>query len=39
MAKVIGFYVPQTFRKPLKWARQEQLGRVIAFCSLTKKSA
>ena len=39
MAKVIEFYVPKNFRKPLKWAPQLQLGRVIEFCSLTKKSA
>jgi hypothetical protein len=39
MAKVIEFYIPKNFRKPLKWAPQLQLGRVIEFCSLTKKSA
>jgi hypothetical protein len=39
MAKVIEFYVPKNFRKPLKWAPQLQLGRVIEFCSLTNKSA
>ena len=39
MAKVIEFYVPKNFRKPLKWAPQLQLGRVVEFCSLTKKSA
>jgi hypothetical protein len=39
MAKVIEFYVPRNFRKPLKWAPQLQLGRVIEFCSLSKKSA
>jgi hypothetical protein len=39
MAKVIEFYVPKNFRKPLKWAPQLQLGRVIEFCSLTRKSA
>jgi hypothetical protein len=39
MAKVIECYVPKNFRKPLKWAPQLQLGRVIEFCSLTKKSA
>ena len=39
MAKVIEFYVPKNFRKPLKWVPQLQLGRVFNFCSLTKKSA
>jgi hypothetical protein len=39
MMKVIEFYVPKNFRKPLKWAPQLQLGKVIEFCSLTKKSA
>ena len=31
--------VPKNFRKPLKWVPQLQLGRVIEFCSLAKKSA
>jgi hypothetical protein len=39
MAKVIEFYIPKNFRKPLKVAPQLQLGRVIEFCSLIKKSA
>ena len=39
MAKVIEFYVPKSFRKPLKWAPQPQCGKVIEFCSQTKKSA
>lgn len=39
MAKVIEFYVPKNFRKPLKWAPQLQSGKVIEFCSQTKKSA
>jgi hypothetical protein len=39
MAKVIEFYIPKYFWKPLMWASQLQLGRVIEFCSLTKKSA
>jgi hypothetical protein len=38
MAKVIEFYVPKSFRT-LKRVPQLQLGRVIEFCSLTKKSA
>ncbi len=39
MAKVIEFYLPKRFRKPLKWASQLQCGKVIEFCSQTKKSA
>ncbi len=37
MAKVIGFYVPKTFR--MARASQAQHGKVIEFCSRTKKSA
>jgi len=39
MAKVIEFYVPKNLRKPLKGAPQLQCGKVIEFCSQTKKSA
>jgi hypothetical protein len=39
MAKVIEFYVPKNFQKPLKWAPQLQCGKVIEFCLQTKKSA
>jgi hypothetical protein len=39
MAKVIEFWVPKNFRKPLKWRRPQQGGKVIEFCSQTKKSA
>jgi len=39
MAKVIEFYVPMKFRKPLKWAPQLQCGKVIEFCPQTTKSA
>ena len=39
MAEVIEFYVPKSFRKPLKWAPQPQSGKVIEFRSQTKKSA
>ena len=31
MAKVIEFYIPKNFRKPLKWATQPQRGEVIEF--------
>lgn len=39
MIKVIEFYVPKDFRKPLKWAPQLQCGKIIEFCPPTKKSA
>jgi hypothetical protein len=39
MAKVIEFYVPKNFRKPLKWVPRLQSGKVIEFCFHTKKSA
>jgi hypothetical protein len=39
MAKVIGFYIPKTFRKPLGAVAQPQLGKIIDFCPQTKRSA
>jgi len=39
MAKVIEFYLPKNFRKPMRWTPQVQCGKVIEFCSQTKKSA
>jgi hypothetical protein len=39
MAKVIEFYIPTNFRKPLRRSRQPQLGKLIEFCSQTKRSA
>jgi hypothetical protein len=39
MAKVIEFHVPKSFRKRLKVVPQPQCGKVIEFCSQTKKSA
>jgi len=39
MAKVIEFYVPAIFRKPLKGAPQQPCGKVIEFCTQTRKSA
>ena len=39
MKKVIEFYVPKNFRKALKWAHPTQSGKLIEFCSQTKKSA
>jgi hypothetical protein len=39
MAKVIEFYVPKNFRRPLNWAPALRCGTIIEFCSPTKKSA
>ena len=39
MAKVIEFYIPKNFRKPLSTVAQPQLGKVIEFCPQTKRSA
>jgi len=39
MAKVIEFYIPKNFRKPLSTVAQPELGKVIEFCPQTKKSA
>jgi hypothetical protein len=34
MAKMIEFYIPKNFRKPLRTAVQPQLGKIIEFCPL-----
>ena len=39
MAKVIEFYVPKNYRKPLKCALRCHCEKIIEFCSPTKKSA
>jgi hypothetical protein len=39
MARVIEFYVPKNFRKPLKWALALHRGKIITFCAQTRKSA
>jgi hypothetical protein len=39
MAKVIEFYIPNTFRKKAVWIPSEQRGKVIEFCLQIKKSA
>ena len=39
MAKVIEFYVPNNFRKALKWVPEVQRGKILEFCPQTKKSA
>lgn len=39
MAKVIEFYIPNNFRKNLKYVSREQRGKVIEFAPAVKKSA
>jgi hypothetical protein len=39
MAKVIEFYIPKNFRKPLSPAAQPQLGKIIEFCAQAKRTA
>jgi hypothetical protein len=39
MAKVIEFYISKNFRKQLRAVAQPQLGKIIEFCSQTKRSA
>ncbi len=39
MTKVIEFYTPKNFRKPLKSAPKVNTGKIIEFCAQTKKSA
>ena len=39
MARVIEFYIPRRFRKPLSASPQAHFGKVIEFCLQAKKSA
>jgi hypothetical protein len=39
VAKVIEFYIPNNFRKSVKWVSPEQSGKIIEFASPMKKSA
>ena len=39
MAKVIEFYVPDRFRKKVRWVPPTQRGKVIEFPVEVKKSA
>ena len=39
MAKIIEFYIPNNFRKRVKWVSPEWRGKIIEFPSLMKKSA
>ena len=36
---MIKFYIPNTFRKDVKWMSPEQLGKIIEFAPQVKKSA
>jgi hypothetical protein len=39
VAKVIEFYIPNNFRKRVKWVSPERRGKIIEFPSELKKSA
>ena len=39
MTKVIEFYIPNKFRKTVKWVPSEQRGKVIEIVLPIKKSA
>jgi hypothetical protein len=39
MAKMIEFYIPNNFRKRVKWVSLQQRGKIIEFASPMKKSA
>jgi len=39
MARVIEFYIPKNFRRPMKWVPVIDRGKIIEFCPQTRKSA
>jgi hypothetical protein len=39
MAKIIEFYIPNNFRKRVKWVSPARRGKIIDFPSEMKKSA
>jgi hypothetical protein len=39
MAKVIEFYIPTSFRKPMKWVPKIQRGKLLEFRPQIRKSA
>jgi len=39
MAKIIEFYIPQSFRKASKWVPSAERGKVLAFSMAARKSA
>ena len=38
VAKVIEFYIPSSFRKPVKWVSSEQRGKIIEFAPIQKSA-
>jgi hypothetical protein len=39
MAKIIEFYIPQSFHKVSKWLPPAERGKVLAFPQVERKSA
>jgi hypothetical protein len=39
MARIIEFYIPKNFHKPMKWAAAIERGKIIEFYRQTRKSA
>jgi hypothetical protein len=39
VAKIIEFYIPNTFRKSGKWVPPKERGKIIEFVRETKKTA
>jgi hypothetical protein len=39
MAKIIAFYIPQSFRKISKWVPPAERGKVLGFPMAVRKSA
>jgi hypothetical protein len=39
MAKIIEFYIPQSFHKVSKWLPPDERGKVLAFPQVVRKSA
>jgi len=39
MAKIIEFYIPQSFHKVSKWVPSAERGKVLAFRLLVQKTA
>jgi len=39
MAKIIEFYIPQSFRKVSQWVPAAERGKVLAFPQIVRKSA
>ena len=39
MAKIIKFYIPQSFRKISKWLPEKERGKLLEFSVAVRKSA